>query len=397
MGADWTFSSPGTWEGFKTIFLDTKAERIINVPTSLSDWWERFKVVLQILNDDWPWPAWVLGLLGLFLPGRSLRIRLGLTLAWLPFFLVSLIIWIGDPSDAVLAAKMPVIAVSAIGLAFLGQFAWNHSRVAGYGVFIGLALFGAYLFGTRREPVLAITRDESAFELIELVAAIPPAEDGRPQTLMALWGNDYWSLAYAQSYKGYFTDLNIIEHDRNFAAVVARGNHLLTSSRTFYERPIEWWEDLLGPVYLTAVAPEIIEIQTIPEISAVSPENMLLDLGNGIAIQTASLVWVDADTLHLTIDWLAQQDDLSNYSIAVHLVAQNPPLGPEDILAQADRNHPVAGWYPSSLWQIGEVVETHFLLDVPEGASPIAVRVGMFQLLDDGEFENSEWLSLPIP
>jgi hypothetical protein len=223
------------------------------------------------------------------------------------------------------------------------------------------------------------------------------AEDGRPQTLMALWGNDYWSLAYAQSYKGYFTDLNIIEHDRNFAAVVARGNHLLTSSRTFYERPIEWWEDLLGPVYLTAVAPEIIEIQTMPEISAVSPENMLLDLGNGIAIQTASLVWVDADTLHLTIDWLAQQDDLSNYSIAVHLVAQNPPLGPEDILAQADRNHPVAGWYPSSLWQIGEVVETHFLLDVPEGASPIAVRVGMFQLLDDGEFENSEWLSLPIP
>ncbi len=398
MGAEWTFSSPGTWEGFKTIILDTKAERIINIPTSIGDWWGRFKVVLQILNADWPWPAWVLGLLGLLLPGRAWRIRLGLTFAWIPFFLVSLIIWIGDPSDAVLAAKMPVIGLSAVGLAFLLQFVWQHSRPLGYGTFIGLLILGGYLFVTRREPVLAITRDESAFEIIELVEAIPPAEDGRPQTFMALWGNDYWSLAYAQTYLGYFPELNIIEHDRNFAAVVERGEHLLTLSRTFYERPISWWENLLGPVYLTAAAPDIVEIQVSPDISAVSAENIRLDLANGIAIKETNLEWIDEDTLHLTVDWLAQQDGLNDYSIAVHLVAHDPPTSPEDILAQADRNHPVAGWYPTSLWQTGEVVTTQFLLDVPDGTTmPAAVRVGMFQVLADGSFENSEWLSLPIP
>jgi hypothetical protein len=189
----------------------------------------------------------------------------------------------------------------------------------------------------------------------------------------------------------------VVHHDNDFAAIIRSGDHLLTLSRTFYQRPVEWWQGLLGPVYLTSVAPEIVEIQVEPRVTAVSPENTLLDLGNGIAIQNAELVWNDDDTLHLAVDWQALQDDLGNYSIAVHLVAQDPPTGPQDILTQADRNHPVAGWYPSSLWQAGEVVTDHFLLEVPEGSVPVAVRVGMYQALADGTFKNSEWLSLPVP
>jgi hypothetical protein len=397
MGADWTFSSPGTWEGFKALILDTKADRIVSTPSSLAEMWERTREILRLLNDDWPWPVWIFGLLGLFLPGRSWRERWGLTFVWLPYFVLSLIIWEGRVSDALLAVKMPIIAMSAVGLAFWSQWVWQRSRVLGYAAMVMLLLFGGYLFVTQRQVVLAITRDESAYKLIELAAAIPPAEDSRPQTLMALWGDDFWPLAYAQTYEGYYPDLNVVHHDNDFAAIIRSGDHLLTLSRTFYQRPVEWWQGLLGPVYLTSVAPEIVEIQVEPRVTAVSPENTLLDLGNGIAIQNAELVWNDDDTLHLAVDWQALQDDLGNYSIAVHLVAQDPPTGPQDILTQADRNHPVAGWYPSSLWQAGEVVTDHFLLEVPEGSVPVAVRVGMYQALADGTFKNSEWLSLPVP
>jgi hypothetical protein len=397
MGADWTFSSPGTWEGFKALIFDTKADRIVSTPSSLAEMTERTREILRLLNDDWPWPVWVFGLLGLFLPGRSWRERWGLTFVWLPYFVLSLIIWEGRVSDALLAVKMPIIAMSGLGLAFWTQQAWQRSRVLGYIAMAVLLLFGGYLFVTQRQVVLAITRDESAYELIELTAAIPPAADSRPQTLMALWGDDFWPLAYAQTYEGYYPDLNVVHHDNDFAAIVRRGDHLLTLSRTFYQRPVAWWQEILGPVYLTSVAPEIVEIQVEPRVTAVSPADTLLDLGNGIAIRDAQLVWTDDNTLHLAVEWQALQDDLSDYSIAVHLVAQDPPIGPQDILTQADRNHPVAGWYPSSLWQAGEVVTDHFLLEVPEGGEPVAVRVGMYQALADGTFANSEWLSLPVP
>lgn len=397
MGADWTFSSPGTWAGFKALVLDTKAERIVDAPTTVAALGERIQAIFSLLRSDWPWPAWLLGLLGLFLPGRSWRIGWGLTLSWLPYFLISLIIWEGRVSDALLAVKMPVIMMSAIGLAFAAQSVWLRTPLWRYTAVSALLLFGGYLFVSRRPLVLAITRDDSAYELIEQVAAIPLAADGRPQTLMALWGDDFWPLAYAQTFEGYFPDLNIVQHDLNFGTIVERGDHLLTLSRTFYERPVSWWQELLGPVYLTSAAPEIVEIQTEPMVTAVSPASNLFDLGNGIAVQSATLTWVDDHTLHLRVAWQAQQDNLPDYSIAVHLVAQDPPTGPQDILAQADSGHPVEGWYSTSLWQQGEVVVSHLLLTVPNNTAPKAVRVAMYRALDDGTFMNSEWLSLSIP
>ncbi len=396
MGADWTFSSPGTWAGFKALILDTKADRIVSMPSSMAEMMARTREILRLLNDDWPQPVWLFGLLGLCLPGRTWQERLGLTFVWLPYLILSLVIWEGRVSDALLAVKIPIIAMSAIGLAFWAQWARQRLPFWGYVTLAALVVFGAYLFAVKRPMVLAITRDESAYGLIELAAAIPPAEDSRSQTLMALWGDDFWPVAYAQTYEGYYPALKVVHHDHDFAAIIANGDHLLTFSRTFYQRSLEWWQDVLGgAVYLTSVSPEIVEIQMEPTLIAAT-EDHLLDLGNGIAIHDAELVWVDDKTLHLAVEWQALQDDLGDYSIAVHLVAQDPPTGAHDILTQADRNHPVAGWYPSSLWQEGELVSDHFLLEVPEGGAPVAVRVGMYQALADGSFANSEWLSLPV-
>jgi len=84
-----------------------------------------------------------------------------------------------------------------------------------------------------------------------------------------------------------------------------------------------------------------------------------------------------------------------DHAVAVHLLAAYPPAGPEDILAQADRSHPVGGWYPTSRWSAGECVPDSYALPQMEGA--IGVRLAMYRALSDGSFENSEWLFLPLP
>lgn len=398
MGADWTYSSPGTWQGFWALVFYTRGDLVI-VPDTVALWLERIQGIATLLSNDWPWILMALGILGLLLPGSPARTqeRLGLFVAWLLHLPVSFIVWEGRVSDALLAVKLPLIAVAAIGLALLLEVLWEKRPLWGKLARVGSLGVLVWLFFSNRPLVLDVTRDDSAFATIALAQQIPTTtDDGRPQTLMALWGHDYWALTYAQAYEDEFSELTFVDHDNDFETI-AQTDHLLTLSKTFYRRPVDWWESLLGRVYLTTVAPDIVEIQIEPQITAVSPEDTMLDLGNGIVIQDAELVWVDNNTLHLAVDWQALRNDLSNYSIAVHLVAKDPPTGPHDILTQADLNHPVAGWYPSSLWQEGEVVTDHFLLEVPEGTVPVAVRVGMYQALADGSFENSEWLSLPVP
>lgn len=398
MGADWVFSAPGTWDGFWALLLDTKAERIIELPQSLSELWQRAQIIGGLLNDDWPWPLWALGLLGLWLPGvkASWVERLGLTLGWLLYLVISLIIWEGHVSDALLAVKLPVIAMAAVGLGFTGATLWRRASLLGWGAAGLLGLTAVFLFFSHRAPILEITRDNSAQETIALASRIPPDRNGRDTTLMALWGDDYWQLAYAQAYQNRFPHLELVDHRRNFAAVIARNHRLLTLSRTFYQRPRSWWEQQLkGPVYLSAAAPGVIEIAVEPQLAPAG--DPLLDLGNGIVVREASLAWKSAVDLVVEVVWQAAQPPQTDYSVAVHLVSQDPPAGPQDIVAQADRTHPVDGWYPTSSWQPGEVVYDYYLLQVPPDADAKAVRVSMYRVLEDGQFENSAWLSLPVP
>ena len=75
--------------------------------------------------------------------------------------------------------------------------------------------------------------------------------------------------------------------------------------------------------------------------------------------------------------------------------AGNPVVA--DILAQADRANPVDGWYPTSRWRPGEIVRDSYLLPVPEGSAPVAIRIAMYRTDPEAGFVNTPWLSLPVP
>lgn len=398
LGSGWVFSAPGTWDGFWALILDTKAGRIISIPGSLGEIAERLRALFAVLSDDLPAPIWVSGLLGLTFSWRRIALteRVALTLTWLVYFVLSLVIWVGFVGDAVLAAKLPVIAMATVGLTFIAaDVARRAPRLEKVALLAGM-LMVVFLFVNHRPQVLQITRDDSAAETIADVEAIPQAPDGRPITFVALWGNDYWQLAYAQRYMGRFPDLKLVDHNANFGEILARGDHLYTLSRTFATRPLPAWEESLGPLQLSSVMPGIIEIRH-KEMLADPAQTDRLPLDNGIAIHKATLTWWDDQTLLLAVQWRMQTPTDRDYSVAVHLVSQDPPTGPQDLLAQADSLHPVDGWYPTSQWEEGELVGDHYLLEVADASAATAVRVGMYRLLNDGTFQNSAVLSLPLP
>jgi hypothetical protein len=102
------------------------------------------------------------------------------------------------------------------------------------------------------------------------------------------------------------------------------------------------------------------------------------------------------DELWVTVYWQALQEVEVDYSVAVHLLARDPPQGPADLLAQGDTVHPVDGWYPTSRWTADEVVRDVHLVRVPPGSDPVAVRVALYRSDPQAGFVNSDWLSLPL-
>ena len=398
-GAEWTFGQPGTWHGFWTMIIDTKSGRIISAPTTLGEWWFRSKTLAELLNDDLPLLLIAIGLAGLLAPAARGRWResLGLVLAALLYLILCLVIWEGRVSDALLAAKLPIICLAGLGLALLANATFVRWSGARYAVPIALVAIIIALFIGHRPTVLAITRDPSSEEVVNTVEQLTSAGN-RPITFMALWGHDYWALTYAQAYRGQLAGLHLTDHNADFATILGQGDQLLTLSKTFYERPLTWWDEILGPVHLASAAPGIIEIaQVSPLNQGDVPEGSQLDLDNGIHILSAQMNRRSDSTLTITLYWQAQIGIDTDYSVAVHLLANNPPQGPQGILAQADRHHPVEGWYPTSRWQAGEIIRDDYVISIPANTRPVGVRVGMYRVDAQGRFLNTEWLFLPMP
>jgi len=399
-GANWMSSvSPGTWHGLWAMVIDTKVERVMQWPRAVPEVWIRAESILDILADDLPLLMLALGLLGLLLPAlhEQRRRALALTLAWIPYGLLSILIWEGRVSDALLAAKLPIVLLSGVGLALLTSWLARRPSWATLPLALVMVTLPLGLVMAHRPAVLSISQDQAAEEIIATAEQVAYPAEGRPVAFMAPWGRDFWALAYAQIFRGQLPGLNLVPHDADFAELMANGSRLLTLSRTMYRCPISWWEEHLGRVHLTSAAPGVVEIGTTPLIQAAEvPVGASLELGNSIRILSAQLVLTRPKTYLLTVYWQAADVPSSDYSVAVHLVAHDPPRGPRDILVQADRSHPVDGWYPTSRWSRGEIVRDHYLIRIPDGSQPVAVRVAMYRQTADGQFINSAWLSLPL-
>lgn len=430
MGATWTFGQTRTWRGFWAMVLDTKVDRIVRPPADAAEWWQRARTVAGLLNDDVWWPLLVLGLVGVFAlatlardsqpnPWRS---SAALTLAWLPYAALCLVIWEGKVSDALLAVKLPVPMIAGVGLA-LG-LTWLAMRLGdGIGrVAIVVAALGVAGVAVRSlRTIHPIVRDAS---LAPLVAdadrlSIGPAAVRPPVTLVALWGHSFWALAYAQGYQHRIDGLTLVDHNADVGSI-ARERLLVTPGATVTVLPVEWWRERLGAVYPEMIAPGIVWLRGSSRaaddarISGVAeglgwslrlpdgfpnahqpdaPRRPFI-VNDAIAIAAAD-VRCPADepaTLVVTVDWVATRVPERDESVAVHVLA-----GPDDrVVAQADRAVPVDGWRPTTGWAVGERVRD--MIAVPaDDAARSSVRVTAYHGDGAGGFVNGEWLRLPLP
>ncbi len=403
-GATWFFGSPGTWDGFWALVFDNRGGRVFRLDSDWDRWIKRIQTVTGIIADDMAWPLLLLGLGALawlmLKKGKGQRYGLSMTLAWIPNLLVTLVIWRGRVTDAQLAAKVPILAIASVGLALLLTWLWQRSQRLGLlaSLAVAVALIG---WGWNVRPfILSVTRDTTVEEVIAAADQVshPPAD--RPTTLVSLWGTDYWALAYAQECREQLQGLNLVDHNANHREIMARGDRFLTVAKTFYVFPVSWWEEELKVerLYLASAAPGVVEMSLTPPIDPASvPAARDFDLENGVHVRDAALEWVADDRLRLTVYWEALQPMENEYSVAVHLVAYDPPREAADVLYQADAPHPIDSWYPTSRWTAGEIVRDSYALLVPEGSAPVAVRVAMYRTDPEAGFLNTPWLSLPIP
>ena len=399
MGATWTFNAPGTWQGFWSLLLDTKVDRIIDAP-SVTEIGDRISGLREVLAHDWPLALLAAGILGLVIAGfwKGWREAGALLAVALVFPVLTTIIWIGRIGDAALAVNLPTYAMAAVGLAIISALLYERLPILGIAsvlVWIGVGIF---LFAQHRPEVLDITRDPGGIDVIRTADGFVPKGSENPPTFMALWGRDYWALAYAQEYQEKLEGMELVDHNADLDAIFAEQEKLYMLSSTFYIRPLEQWIERFGPVQLSLAAPGVLEIANESGAAPVDPEVAIdFDLGNGLTVREAHLDWMSPSELWLTVYWENGIQVQEDYSVAVHLVAADPPSGPQDVLSQADQAHPVEGWYPVSRWQSGEIIRDMYRLEVPEGASPVAVRLSMYQVGADGQFTNTNWLSLAIP
>ena len=415
-GADWVFGSPGAWDGFWSLFFDNRAERVFDLTT---DWSARLRTTLEILDDDLWLPLLAVGLGGLWLNRRpvadgagasprdpvrdALWVGLALTLAWLPNFALTVLIWRNRVTDGQLAAKLPVLLLAGAGLALVLGWLSRRSRPLGIAAALGLLFALGYRGWTTRPFVLSITRDDASQAIVEAVDRVTAVPTGRLATVFVPWGTDYWTLAYEQRFGGRLEGLTLVDHNARPQDIVARGDRLLVPDQTLRIFPLSYFEERLGPLFLASAAPGVVELSPTPVVDEADLSldrdivSLDFDLQNGARIRGVESRRSGENQILLTVYWQADQPLTADFSTAVHLVAQDPPAGEADMLDQADHAHPVDGWYPTTRWRPGEIVRDTYLLTVPNGSTPRAIRVAMYRNDPAAGFINTPWLSLPLP
>ncbi len=224
------------------------------------------------------------------------------------------------------------------------------------------------LIGQNLPFIEALTSDRTGMETIALAHEVPPGA-----TLMIAWGPRHFAVGFDRDVLGDLRDLRLVSHKADFRALLARAP-LVTPDYTFYNQPVEWWQQQLNaPVFLHTVAPDLVQITTQPELAAPGTVTKLGPLEQSVTCATR--------TITLNVAWAAPQTPEQNLSVFVHLIDASGA-----VLAQADQSAPVYGRRPLTSWQPNEIVRDLYPLPRQSGAT--AIRFGLYRQLDNGSFDN---------
>lgn len=384
MDATWVYAEPGTWHGFWDQFFGKESSYLSGWPDSFQRFMDNVHNVNQALVQELSWSGLVIGLLGIimaiYLPQHrraGITVLLGMIVAYLFSTLYFFVI---------LATAFTIITVGiAVGWAFAAMMMleWvsqqkqsTLSAVSYTALTLGAISLGIWLIEQNTDWIKQVTQDRTGLETIAIAENTPP-----DSTLMVTWGPRYFALGFAQDVENRLPDFRRVDHQGDFAAILAEGK-LITPDFTFYTQPVSWWEQHLGQkVYLRAIAPYLIQIDIEPEmLPETLPTPTASDDGEAIIALEYSVQCVGTFKA-LYVEWAALDVPPRPLSVLVHL------LNSEGIqLGEADRFAPVFGWRPVTTWEKGEIVRD--IYPFPEVPGVTQLQFGFYEQRPGGAFQN---------
>ena len=418
-GAAWVYGEPGTLQGLIDQFMGREASRFIGLPGSLDALIANVNLVNSVIITDLTVPGVLVGIVGLIIgltAPRTRRAALVLIISGGAAYLFHALFYSDILSalilavtlslafgwlflaDALLPAIAPAIrsitpsrqrsltAIASLPLpterASGGEVVrTSHSRKQPFLIIVLTVIavaYAGYLYNENAPFITSLTEDPTGLQTITLAQHTPPGA-----TLMLAWGPRYFAVGFARDVLGLLPGMRLVTHKADYRALLQQGP-LVTPAYTFYNQPVSWWEKQIGQrVYLHAVAPDLVQIATQPELE-VDPNSDQA----GVA-ETAHRVDCMPDTIVLRVAWHAEDHPQRDLSVFVHLLDANG-----SVIAQDDHSAPVYGWRPLTTWDAEEVVRDVYSL--PRLPNAARISYGLYTQHADGSFEDVVEYSLPV-
>ena len=351
---------------------------------------ERMGNSLALWLGDMSAIGFVAGIVGLIVGIlRTPERRLFLALALSAFSMMIFPLWYVDPDSMFI----PLVLVLAIGTGALANQAMARWRAASWvsgtllvGV-VGLLAPGNFNF------IRSITYNPTSQNLIDAAAAIPvPCP-----TILSHWGWDLKAYQYGQIVTGQLACARIVTLDDDLRGMLKDGKSLYVASHFFYQMSQDEFRQRVGTIHLSSAGPGIVEIskrtQTNPPQEL---EGQPVPMGAEMTLLGYHVKRDPSGVLDVALFWKAEAKPSGDYSISVKVSDKNEITDPGDIIAQADSQNPVYGWYPTTKWGVGEIVREDYRLDVPPGKTPRLLAVGMYTRDAAGAFHNLGVVNLPV-
>jgi hypothetical protein len=429
-GSPWIYGrSPATLDGFLDAVLAREYGAQLAPPTTPAAIAIALTGRLTFLAAEMTPAGLILGLLGLVLGLAHADTRrpaavVGLAACGYLLAPVGQYLVIGTHL-LIMVASAVLAAAWGIGLA-----AWTRERAGLAWLGLGVSvLVAGYAHHSHRPEVVTLAQDPNGRQLIDAVAALPgagPSNDmpaGAFPIVVESWSPRLFALAYGKWVTGELSSVRLVGVRADLAGLSSAASLpgalpgvLYTTPHMLYLAPLDrWTAQLGGSAALESAGDALIAIRRAPRMGAEPdsppagaepgsmPSQRLPTASNtdpDVTLADARAWRVENGDIRLTLEWQAARPPRQDYHVFVQATDRPQVTGPDDILAQADREHPVYGFYPTSRWGAGERVRDDYRIVLPPGLPaerrPTRVEVGLYTVGADGAFADALRESVPI-
>ena len=298
-------------------------------------------------------------------------------------------LWYVDPDSMFI----PLVIILSIGAGELVKQCIARWHIASWATGAVLAGIVTLLAPGNFAFVRSLTYNPDSQNLIDAAAALP----AQCPMILSHWGWDLKAYQYGQIVTGQLACARIVTLDDDLRVILKDGQSLYASSHFFYQMSQDEFRQRAGSFHLNSAGLGMIEISK--RVQTETPHDLRAQstpMGSEITLLGSRITHGTGGALDVTLYWQAETKPSDDYSVFVKLSDQKAITHPGDIIAQQDSAAPVYGWYPTSQWQVGEVVREDYHLQPPPNKQPRSITVGMYMRLGDGTFKDLGPALIPI-